>query len=112
MRPIPLGAAAVASRQSQRLSLLRLNIESNDSTVSGAQLSEVPEVFPELGPALAQVPADKNVGMTARFLVLYAISIPGMPSHFTGGEFSLQVATRQANDDQRFRRRVATAALP
>ena len=69
-------------------------------------------MFPELGPTLAEVTADENIGMIAGLFVCDAEAVPRMPSHLTGGEFIFHEPTRESDDDDGFRRRNAVAALP
>src|ERR1017187_6135970 len=72
----------------------------------------IPEVVPELGPAIFRRTADVDVGMIGRLLVLHAVLVPGMACEPAGFEAFVHVLAAEADHDDRLRRRISIAPLP
>src|ERR1039458_4425634 len=72
----------------------------------------IPEVVPELGPAIFRKTADVDVGVIGRLLVLHAVLVPSMACEPAGFEAFVHVLAAEADHDDRLRRRISIAPLP
>src|ERR1700722_4714640 len=80
--------------------------------VASRQLTVRLEVGPELGPGLARRAADVNVRMVFAFFVLDSVGISVVAGDPAGIEGAFDIAARETDDDQGFRRRISVAAEP
>src|SRR5271157_34074 len=75
-------------------------------------LSIVLEAFPEVRPGLAEVSAQKNVGIAIDGAIHDAISVREVAGQFTRLEALIQEVAMHSDHDERLRRRIAVPAQP